>query len=153
MSPVVEQQYKEITRDYQTAQDFYNDLLKKKNESEMATDLEKTEQGEHFRMLDPPNLPVKPFKPKRLLFCAAGLGVGLVLGAGLGLGREKLSGKLYSEREIKKLVPFEVIAEIPPIETPSEQQEKRLGAWAAGLVALGIAGCVLIGSAVTYLYG
>jgi len=46
-----------------------------------------------------------------------------------------------------------VIAEIPPIETPSEQQEKRLGAWAVGLVALGIAGCVLIGSAVTYLYG
>jgi len=153
MAPVMEQQFADITRDYDQSKADYETLLKKKNESEMATDLEKTEQGEHFRMLDPPNLPVKPFKPKRLLFCAAGLGVGLVLGAGLGLGREKLSGKLYSEREIKKLVPFEVIAEIPPIETPSEQQEKRLGAWAAGLVALGIAGCVLIGSAVTYLYG
>jgi len=42
---------------------------------------------------------------------------GVVLGGGIALGREKLSGKIYSEREIKKLVPFEVIAEIPPIES------------------------------------
>lgn len=153
MAPVMEQQFADITRDYDQSKADYETLLKKKNESEMATDLEKTEQGEHFRMLDPPNLPVKPSKPKRLVFLGAGLAVGIVLGGALAMGKEMLSGKIYSEREIRKRVPFEVIAEIPPIETPREQRLKRRGVWMAGMAAAGIAGCILIGSAITYLYG
>ncbi len=153
MAPVMEQQFADITRDYDQSKADYETLLKKKNESVMATDLEKTEQGEHFRMLDPPSLPAKPSKPKRLVFLGAGLAAGLVLGGALSLGREKLSGKIYSEREIKNVVPFEVIAEIPPIETPREQRLNRRSAWLATVAAAGIAGCILIGSAVTYLYG
>jgi len=51
-SPEVEEDYKEITRNYQTAQDFYNDLLKKHAESAEATDLEHEQEGEQFRILD-----------------------------------------------------------------------------------------------------
>jgi hypothetical protein len=50
----------DITRDYDQSKTDYESLLAKKNQSEMSTDLEKTQQGEHFRMLDPPNLPVNP---------------------------------------------------------------------------------------------
>jgi len=153
MAPVMEQQFADITRDYDQSKTDYEALLAKKNQSEMSTDLEKTQQGEHFRMLDPPNLPVKPYKPNRLLLCGAGLAVGLLLGGGFAFGQEKLSGKLYSEREIKKLVPFEVIAEIPPIESLEEQSSNRRGAWVAGAAAVVIAGFILLGSAVTYLYG
>jgi hypothetical protein len=153
MAPVMEQQFADITRDYDQSKADYETLLKKKNESEMSTDLEKTQQGEHFRMLDPPNLPVRPYKPNRLQLCGLGFMVGLVLGGGFAFGKEKLSGKIYSEREIKKLVPFDVIAEIPPIETLHEQSSRRRGAWIAGAVALAIVGFILLGSAVTYLYG
>ena len=45
LSPVVEEQYKQLTRDYETALEFYNDLLKKKNESEMVTIWRKTTGG------------------------------------------------------------------------------------------------------------
>ncbi len=153
MAPVMEQQFADITRDYDQSKIDYESLLAKKNQSEMSTDLEKTQQGEHFRMLDPPNLPVKPYKPNRLLLCGAGLAVGLLLGGGFAFGQEKLSGKIYSEREIKKLVPFEVIAEIPPIESEREQSSNRRGAWIAGAAAVVIVGFILLGSAVTYLYG
>ncbi|MGA2966732.1 MAG: hypothetical protein ABSD64_11010 [Terriglobales bacterium] len=141
MAPVMEQQFADITRDYD------------QSKAEMSTDLEKTQQGEHFRMLDPPNLPVRPYKPNRLQLCGLGFVVGLVLGGGFACGKEKLSGKIYSEREIKKLVPFDVIAEIPPIETPREQSSRRRSAWIAGAAALAIMGAILLGSAVTYLYG
>ena len=104
-------------------------------------------------MLDPPNLPAKPYKPNRLMLCAAGLAVGFVLGAGLAFGQEKLSGKVYSEREIKKLIPFDVIAEIPPIETVEEQSSNRRGIWIASAAAVVVLGFILLGSAVTYLYG
>jgi succinoglycan biosynthesis transport protein ExoP len=153
MAPVMEQQFADITRDYDQSKTDYESLLAKKNQSEMSTDLEKTQQGERFRMLDPPNLPVRPYKPNRLMLCGAGLAVGLVLGGGFAFGQEKLSGKIYSEREIKKLVPFEVIAEIPPIESLEEQSSNRRSAWIAGAAAVVIVGFILLGSAVTYLYG
>ena len=153
MAPVMEQQFADITRDYDQSKADYESLLKKKNESEMSTDLEKTQQGEHFRMLDPPNLPVKPYKPNRLQLCGLGLVVGLFFGAGFAMAKERLSGKIYSEREIKKLVPFDVIAEIPPIESLQEQSSRRRSAWIAGAAAVVIAGFILLGSAVTYLYG
>ena len=152
-APVMEQQFADVTRDYEQSKTDYESLLAKRNQSEMSTDLEKTQQGEHFRMLDPPNLPVKPYKPNRLMLCVAGLAVGLVLGGGFVFGQEKLSGKLYSEREIKKVVAFEVIAEIPPIESVQEQSSNRRSAWVAGAAAVVIAGFILLGSAVTYLYG
>jgi polysaccharide biosynthesis transport protein len=153
MAPVMEQQFADITRDYDQSKTDYESLLAKKNQSEMSTDLEKTQQGERFRMLDPPNLPVRPYKPNRLLLCGAGLAVGLVFGGGFAFGQEKLSGKIYSEREIKKLVPFDVIAEIPPIESLEEQSSHRRGVWLAGAAAVVIIGFILLGSAVTYLYG
>jgi uncharacterized protein involved in exopolysaccharide biosynthesis len=153
MAPVMEQQYADITRDYDQSKTDYEALLAKKNQSEMSTDLEKTQQGERFTMLDPPNLPGRPYKPNRLLLCGAGLAVGVVLGGGLAFGQEKLGGKVYSEREIKKLVPFEVIVEIPPIESLQEQSFQRRGAWIATAAAVVVVGFILLGSAVTYLYG
>ncbi len=79
-SPMVEEQYKQLTRDYQTAQTFYDTLLGKMNQSKMATDLEKRQQGEQFRIMDEPNLPDGPTFPKRGVFVGAGAMLGLVLG-------------------------------------------------------------------------
>ena len=41
LTPAIAQEYKALTRDYQTALNIYTDLLKKQNDSEMATDLER----------------------------------------------------------------------------------------------------------------
>ena len=153
MAPVMEQQFADITRDYDQSKTDYESLLAKKNQSEMSTDLEKTQQGERFRMLDPPNLPVRPYKPNRLMLCGAGLAVGLVLGGGFAFGQEMMSGKIYTEREIKKVVSFDVIGEIPPIESLEEQSYHRRGDWIAGAAAVVIVGFILLGSAATYLYG
>lgn len=153
MAPVMEQQFADITRDYDQSKANYDSLLAKKNQSEMATDLEKTQQAEHFRMLDPPNLPVRPFKPKRLQMCAVGLLVGLFFGGAAAFGQEKLSGKVYTEREFKKMVPFDVVAEIPSIETPADHVLHRRSSWIAAAAAVVITGVILLGSALTYLYG
>ena len=99
-SPMIEEQYKELTRDYQTAQGFYDDLLSKMNQSKMATDLEKRQEGEQFQLMDAANLPDAPFSPKRSLFLASGAAFGLMLGlitAGL---LEYRDTSLRSERDV-----------------------------------------------------
>ncbi len=76
-----EQQLADITRDYDQSRANYDSLLAKKNQSEMATNLEKRQQGEHFRVVDAPNLPIKPYSPNRLKLSLMGLFAGLALGA------------------------------------------------------------------------
>jgi len=152
-APLMEQQFADITRDYDQSKAYYDSLLAKKNQSEMATDLEKTQQGEHFRMLDPPNLPVKPDKPNRMRLSLMGLVFGIVLGIAAAVAPEMMGGKLHTEREIRKLVPFEIMAEIPVLSTKAEQVAVTRRNLMAGAVAAAILFCVLAGSALTYLRG
>jgi succinoglycan biosynthesis transport protein ExoP len=152
-APVMEQQFSDITRDYEQSKANYDSLLAKKNQSEMATDLEKTQRGEHFRMLDPANLPERPDKPNRLRLCGLGLLAGLIFGGAAAGAAETMSGKVQTEREIKKLVPFEILVEIPNLPTPAEEAEARRGAWLAGAAAAAILVVIAVGSAITYLRG
>ena len=99
-SPAVEEEYKSITRDNQTAQAFYDDLLNKMNQSKMATDLERRQQGEQFRVMDEPNLPESPAFPKRPVFVGGGFGVGLVLGLLIVALLEYLDTAVRTERDI-----------------------------------------------------
>src|ERR1035438_9143863 len=123
-SPQVEAEYKQITRDHETALEFYNSLLKKMNESSMATALEQRQQGEQFLMMDAPNLPEAPIFPNRPMFAAGGLAVGLFLGMLLAGLLEYLNTTLRSERDVwafTKLPTLVVISHIdglPQTEIP-----------------------------------
>lgn len=124
LSPIVEQQYKELTRDYETALEFYNDLLKKKQESEIATDMERRQQGEQFRVMDPANLPEKPSFPDRLKFAGGGLGGGLALGLGLALLLEMLDKSLRTERDVEALLGVPTLALLPVVATQSSGRRR-----------------------------
>lgn len=114
-SPVVEQQYKQLTRDYETALHFYNELLSKRDQSAMATDLERRQQGEQFQVLDPANLPDKPSFPNVTLFTAGGGSAGLVLGLALLFMFEVLDGSLRSREDVEMILHVPVLAVIPDI--------------------------------------
>jgi uncharacterized protein involved in exopolysaccharide biosynthesis len=99
-SPEVEEEYKSITRDNQTAQAFYDSLQAKMNDSKMATDLEKRQQGESFKVMDEPNLPESPMFPKPPVFVGGGLGAGLALGLLIVGLLEYMDTAVRSERDI-----------------------------------------------------
>ncbi len=99
-SPEVEEEYKAITRDNQTAREFYDELNNKMNQSKMATDLEKRQQGEQFRVMDEPNLPEAPAFPKRPIFVGGGLALGLALGLFIVALLEYLDTAVRSEGDI-----------------------------------------------------
>lgn len=99
-TPVIEQEYKQVTRDHDTALQFYNTLLTKMNESSMATALEHRQQGEQFRVMDAPNLPDAPTFPNRRKFVAGGLGTGLFLGLLITALLEYRDTSLRNERDV-----------------------------------------------------
>lgn len=111
-SPLVEEQYKALTRDYQTAESFYNDLLGKMNQSKMATDLEQRQQGEHFSVMDSPNLPDAPSFPNRTLFAGGGLALGIMIGICLAGLLEYKDTSIRSERDIYAFLKLPTLATI-----------------------------------------
>jgi polysaccharide chain length determinant protein (PEP-CTERM system associated) len=124
-SPAVEQQYKELTRGYQTALESYNDLLKKRDSSAMATDLERKQEGEQFLVLDPANLPSEPFFPNRPLFALGGFGGGLALGLGLAFLLEMRNTFFRTERDVEFFLHLPVLAMVPSIEPESNGKVKK----------------------------
>lgn len=124
LSPAVQQQYEELTRGATIANENYQNLLKDKNDSAMATALEKRQEGETFSVLDAANLPDKPSFPSPPLFTGAGFLLGLSLGLGLTYLIEIQDTSMRSERDVETLLRLPVLAMIPPVEAVQGKKSK-----------------------------
>jgi uncharacterized protein involved in exopolysaccharide biosynthesis len=151
--PVREQQLSDLTRGYEQSKANYDELLKKKNESAMATSMELLQQGERFRIIDPPSLPLKPDFPNRLKFCVIGLGIGLVLGMVVAGAFEMMDDRIYDEKELQKLLPVPVISEIPALAAAADERNERRRLWMGWATAVFVSVTILLGSALSYFRG
>jgi uncharacterized protein involved in exopolysaccharide biosynthesis len=99
-TPEVEEQFKQLNRDYQTSLTFYNSLLTQSQQATEATALENRQEGESFRLLDEANLPEAPIYPKQSVFAAGGFAMGLTFGLLIVALLEYRDTALRTERDI-----------------------------------------------------
>ena len=121
MTPAVEEQYKALTRDYQEALSFYNDLLSKKSQSQVSSDMERRQEGERFRVMDAANVPEKPTWPNRPLFAGGGFGAGLALGLGLALLLELLDSSLHNEDDVARYLELPTVITLPDLDSVAQR--------------------------------
>jgi succinoglycan biosynthesis transport protein ExoP len=152
-TPVREQQLSAVTRDYEQSRTYYDSLLAKKLQSEMATNLEKRQQGEQFRMLDPPNLPQKPYWPNRLMFSLAGLAAGAALGLFIVVVVEFISPRVYEDQELRNLDGINVLVSIPALLTQNEENSAWWSRLRESVAACIILAAVSAGTLVVYYRG
>jgi protein tyrosine kinase modulator len=107
LSPAIEEQYKQLARDYDNTQKVYQDLLADKSKSDLTLRMEQQQEGEQMRLLNAADLPDLPSFPNRLFFAGAGLGAGLGLGLGLALLLE------FRDRSIRTPADAEAALELP----------------------------------------
>ena len=120
VSPVREQQYTDVTRDHGVAKAQYDSLLQKRNDAEIAANLERRQQGQRFRILDPPSLPASPSEPNRPMLHLAGIGFGLLVGLGFAGLLEIKSASLWSPKDVTYYLNLPTVATIPRIQTPKQ---------------------------------
>lgn len=122
LTPVRGQELTVLLRNVANAQQGYEALLEKVSQSQLATDLEQSQQGERFQVIDSASLPRHPAIPNRPLILLAGWLLGLIAGAGALVMRAASDHTLRGEESVTALTAVPVLATIGVLSSPRRQQ-------------------------------
>jgi len=115
LSPGVEEEYNRLTRDSQTAHQVYDGLLSTQSETEIHVDMERHQEGEKLRLLNPASLPSPPGFVERWKYAGVGLGGGLTLGICIAFWLEFRDKALRNEADVLAGVELPMLASIPSV--------------------------------------
>jgi polysaccharide biosynthesis transport protein len=153
LTPATEQELEAKSRGYEEAKTNYNSLLQKKNQSQLASNLESQQQGEHFRILDPPSLPDKPKSPNHILLSLGGLVAGAIMGIGLLAIRELKNARVRHEDDLDGIVPAKILVRIPHLDTPREIRMRTASRLLETVAVVAMAIVIVVGNLYSFLKG
>lgn len=115
-TPQREQELVALQRDYENMTTSYKSLLDRKYQAEIALNLERTQSGEQFRILDRARVPTKPAKPNMRKIFVLIVGAAFGLGAGLIFVLEFLDTSFKSTQEAAAYLGLPLLAAFPALE-------------------------------------
>jgi len=125
-TPKREQEFQDISRDYDSTREAHQSLVKRYEEAQVAESMEQRQKGEQFRILDPAlpsTVTAAPNRP-RLLLVVLALSLGLATGA--AMLAEMLDTSFHSADDLRAFTTVPVLARIPRIATEPDLRQRRL---------------------------
>lgn len=143
-APTVEREYRMLMRDYEIAQAKYQEVLAKRQEAELASNLESKQRGERFTLIEPPVIPEEPDKPNRLAIGLLGGILAIAGGIGSGAVAEAFDTRVYGRTGVTRAFGVPPLAVIPKIDTTlsAAARHRRLLLIVAVLLLIAILGAV-----------
>ena len=120
-----------INTQYESAKKTYNELLEKKNSTEMMVGVESNAQGETIRVQDAANLPSAPANAsKKPMLVMIGSMLGLALGVFfVGIIEVPRLFKIQNVEDAKHYTGLPVLASVPPLYSHKEIAWKNRANW------------------------
>ena len=134
-TPERQQEYSLITRDWTSAKDLYDSLLKRYDEAQLSQNVETDRQGERFRVLETAIPPEGPSAPNRLRLMIMGFLLALAAGVAAVLAVEQFDTSFHSIDELREFTAVPVLVAIPPIGRAPVKQRVRMAFATASAVA------------------
>ena len=123
-APLIEQKYNELTRDYENTRNKYDEISRKQMQARIAQGMEDTQLGRRFTIIEPAQLPRKPYKPNKFAIIAFGFvlaaGVGICFGATL----ESLDDSIKNTKELNQITGLPVFSVISMIKSNKEKNSE-----------------------------
>ncbi|MDP2700760.1 MAG: hypothetical protein Q8P98_01685, partial [Candidatus Rokubacteria bacterium] len=143
-TPRREQEFQEVSRDYDTTKQNYESLVKRHEAAQVAESMEQRQKGEQFRILEPAMASMIPAAPNRLKLLVVSLVLSLGLAGGALMVAEALDTSFHSVNELREFSSVPVLVSISRIVTDAdrrrEQQRFRLAVAGAMLGLVLVAG-------------
>ena len=135
-APMVEREYRTITRDYENALVKFREVRAKQMEAELGQSLEEESKAERFVLIEPASMPIEPIRPNRKRIML--MGFALAMGAGLGMValREVTADAIYGSRAVAAITGAPPLGVVPYIATAEEIRRKWILRILAVLVTL-----------------
>ena len=127
MIPQVEQEYTQLTRDYDVYRQNYDALLKRRESVTMSGEVESKTDTVDFRVIDPPFVPSQPAWPNRPLFLSLVTLGGLVAGVAVAFLLSQLRRTVTDRRVLRELTGLPLLGAVSRVETPESRRRKRKG--------------------------
>ena len=124
-TPAIEQKFADLRRDYDISLSNYQTLLGKKLQAKLSENLEKRQKGERFTVVDPANLPERPFKPNRPVVALMGPFFGMGMGVGIVLLIEFLNPAFRKPEDFEDIIKLRVLSTIPEFPVALSGDAKR----------------------------
>ncbi len=149
--PGGEKEYLTLMNDRERAKQQYDEMLAKRQKTNLSADLQRRKQGETLETLDAASLPDTPTEPKRPLIISLGPAIGLVLGLGIVAVREVKNTSLKSLKDARLYTQLSILGSIPLLENDLVVQRRKQMMWLGWATAM-IAGLALMGVTIAHYY-
>lgn len=124
-TPRREQEFEELSRDYETRRQLYRSLLTRHEESQLSESMEQHQKGEQFRILDPAIASQQQAAPNRIRLILIGLMLSLGLAVGAVTLAEYLDTSFHTVDDLRTFSKVPVLVSIPRIVTAADARRRR----------------------------
>lgn len=145
--PQIEAEQASLNRDYGITKKRYEELLSRRESSDLSRRAEISAEEFQFRIIEPPMAPGKPAGPQRLMLYTLVLLVGFGVGIGIAFLLNQVAPILVRARQLKELTDYPIWGTVTHLEVEriSKVNKGRIVAFALSSLAI----VVIYGALVT----
>jgi polysaccharide biosynthesis transport protein len=125
VTPEHERVIEDLQRELQVGESQFHALLDKRLDSNLAKDLQQSESGIAFAVVEPASLPVGPYSPHRDRLALMGLALGLGLGLGIAFLLEQNDTSFGTLDDFQAFTTLPAIGVIPNVQQRGKKDDGK----------------------------
>lgn len=137
-APGIEAELSDLDRDYSVLKGNYEALLARRESARISQAQEASSSAVQYRVIDPPQLPVKATSPNRPLLYIICLVLGLGAGGGVAFVLSTLNDSFVTSVQLTRALSLPVLGRVSLIRNATEELRIRRDYWKFGLATGGL---------------
>ncbi|HEY8540180.1 MAG TPA: hypothetical protein VIL28_15020, partial [Steroidobacteraceae bacterium] len=125
MTPQVEREYQQVTRDLAAARAKYEELVRRRMDSEVSEQAIAGGRADRFKVVQEPSVPREPAKPRRLALVFMGLVVAGAIALSAAIAAEVLDHTIRGTRDVRNILAVSPLVAVPVIANSISLQQRR----------------------------
>jgi len=125
--PEIEAKLVNLNRDYNITKQIYENLVMRRESSQLSYEAEQTGDELQFRIIEPPRVPLIPFSPDRIILFTMVLIGGVGAGIGITLLFELVRPTFFTRQQLEENYDLPVLGSVSMYWSFAERAKRRMG--------------------------